>query len=425
MTNQPFLATIKGIPALPYVNVRTGPGTKHDKAFQADVGESGLTVLEAAPDAEGKNLNGKVYQWLRLTFKNNKTGWVRDDLIAVEGDGSALGYGIVKSLTLAHDLVRKDVIAPGQETARPTDAAAPSPKKETKSPAKPEAQAAPKTQPKSKSAPPKKDETAATLMSMGQSGVNVRPGPGTGYNPPLFRFPYKEKARIIDTAPGEGDPFTWIKIDYQGQQGWVREDYMRLISGFESFGLGDEEAYPAPVRNNWWVRDFNLDKSFTYEHWGWDFGAQVGEPVLAGPKGGLVMTVADCQKCGPSGRSSYPGIPLSDSRVLNDPGWNYGYGHYVIMRYLNDQLPKSTQQILAQKGLEGAHLYVMHAHLSRYVVQQDQEVQGGEEIGKVGNSGNSETAHLHLEVRASKNPNDRNWAGMRPNLMSPVVLFLR
>ena len=43
------------------------------------------------PDQDNNALNGKVYQWFRLQFPNGATGWVRDDLVSLEGDGT-FGY---------------------------------------------------------------------------------------------------------------------------------------------------------------------------------------------------------------------------------------------------------------------------------------------------------------------------------------------
>ncbi len=57
-----------------------------------------------------------------------------------------------------------------------------------------------------------------------------------------------------------------------------------------------------------------------------------------------------------------------------------GYGHYVVIRHEN--------------GLE-----TVYAHLSKVLVQLDQNVKSGELIALGGNTGHSTGPHLHLEVR--------------------------
>lgn len=57
-----------------------------------------------------------------------------------------------------------------------------------------------------------------------------------------------------------------------------------------------------------------------------------------------------------------------------------GYGHYVVIRYNN--------------GLE-----TVMAHMSRVLVQIDQDVKAGQIIGFGGNTGHSTGPHLHLELR--------------------------
>lgn len=111
MSDNPCLASIHGIPEQPTiveVNVRSGPGTNHPILFKAPVGMSGLQILEIAPDGQGQNLKGKVYQWLRLVFHGGAIGWVRDDLLTIMGDCAAYGYGIIPASMLAFNVVRTD-----------------------------------------------------------------------------------------------------------------------------------------------------------------------------------------------------------------------------------------------------------------------------------------------------------------------------
>jgi Peptidase family M23 len=188
---------------------------------------------------------------------------------------------------------------------------------------------------------------------------------------------------------------------------------------------GDE--YPAPMRNYWWVRGFNRNQNpGEFEHWGWDYGADVGEPMLAGPTGGLVVKTIRCRKCTPDRPSTVSqGLDIGNTSVLQDEGWGFGYGNFVIIRYLNQQLPASTRGRLAARGLGNHHLYALYGHLNDFFVQPGQQLAGSQPFGSCGNTGNSEASHLHLELRASLNPNDQNFSAMLPTLMDPGVLFLR
>ncbi len=446
-----FVATITGIPSLSYVNARVGPGTNNGKVGKIDKGVSGLKVLAVEPDQLGKGFNGKTYQWFKLQTPLGPA-WVRDDLITVQGDGGQFGYDNISTPTLAFDLKRGAPKAPAAPAAEPAKAASssaavlpPLPDEKPQQPAEtkvPEQQKAPE-------APPSPDDKAAAgsvpvatgkeyvakrkgepiLISMAQNGSNARPGPGTASGNRVFKLPYKAQAKIIGVAKDPADKrFYWYQIEYNGQTGWVREDYQRLISGFEQFGVQAEDLYPAPTENTWWVRDYNygdLFNSSVFEHWGWDLGGNIGEPIMCGPHGGTVIKAATCPACGSAGRSSVQaGFSVGDPRVWNDPNWNYGLGHFVIIRYDHDMLPDSTKNYLAQKGFSGAHIFTLYAHLSGFSVKAGDTLGPYDKFAKLGNSGNSSGPHLHLEIRAGTN-REATWASIKNGLMTPAVLFLR
>lgn len=90
-----------------------------------------------------------------------------------------------------------------------------------------------------------------------------------------------------------------------------------------------------------------------------DIGASAGTPVVAAASGTVV--------------------------VSRQPGWNGGYGAYVVIQHDND-----TQ--------------TLYAHLSQNYVSLGARVGQGSEIGAVGNSGKSTGPHLHFEIRGGKNP---------------------
>src|SRR5690606_29149586 len=54
---------------------------------------------------------GKVYQWFQLTFPDGRQGWVRDDLLSLNGDGSEYGYGVLAPNTFAFAVSRQEAIA--------------------------------------------------------------------------------------------------------------------------------------------------------------------------------------------------------------------------------------------------------------------------------------------------------------------------
>ncbi|MCB9435589.1 MAG: chitosanase [Anaerolineales bacterium] len=108
MTTQPLLATIRsGISGnIREINVRHGPSTNFSITFSAPVQLGGLRVLEVEPDAELRHFGGKIFQWFKLEFPNLQIGWIRDDLLDIQGDGTQFGYGVLPQPAFAFDLSR-------------------------------------------------------------------------------------------------------------------------------------------------------------------------------------------------------------------------------------------------------------------------------------------------------------------------------
>ncbi len=110
MSTSRFLITVRGIPTSNIVNVRTGPNTTYAKVIELPVGTANLVVLEVRPDDKNTHLQGRTYQWLCCTLPDGQNGWIRDDLVTAQGDGTRFGYPIVVQPILVGNLTRK--IAP-------------------------------------------------------------------------------------------------------------------------------------------------------------------------------------------------------------------------------------------------------------------------------------------------------------------------
>jgi formylglycine-generating enzyme required for sulfatase activity len=107
--NRPFFVSIRGIrenAAVKEINVRSGPNTSYTLLFKSPVGTANLPVLEVRADVQNANYQGKVYQWLRVQFPDGQEGWVRDDLVDVQGDGTDFGYPVLPQAALAFGLTR-------------------------------------------------------------------------------------------------------------------------------------------------------------------------------------------------------------------------------------------------------------------------------------------------------------------------------
>lgn len=83
------------------------------------------------------------------------------------------------------------------------------------------------------------------------------------------------------------------------------------------------------------------------------------------------------------------GVPIyaADNGVVTmaQGGWNYGYGNVVQIDH-------------------GNGFVTIYAHLSAINVGQCQSITAGAMIGAAGNTGNSQGAHLHFEIRQNGSP---------------------
>ncbi|MEP6989232.1 MAG: M23 family metallopeptidase, partial [Chloroflexota bacterium] len=252
-------------------------------------------------------------------------------------------------------------------------------------------------------APPSNQPTAI-IKTMG--AAPTRTGPSTTFPRTSVILNRNGRYPILQVQrENAGQQYRWFQVSNAGQSVWIREDLVTYDGDTFAFGL-PTDLYHAPMKDNyWWVRGFNMPPNMDQglvQHDGWDQGAATGEPIYCGPYGGTVAKTNVCAKCTPDRpNAASSGYDIGDPAIVNDPGWGYGYGTYVIVWYTNAQLPASTRTLLASRGFgDSAAMGVMYAHLAQKIVNDGQVLTPGQQIGMCGNTGNSEATHIHLESRA-------------------------
>ncbi|HMN30536.1 MAG TPA: M23 family metallopeptidase [Caldilineaceae bacterium] len=113
-----------------------------------------------------------------------------------------------------------------------------------------------------------------------------------------------------------------------------------------------------------WPTSGNITQQFWGGHRAVDIGSWVGAPVKSADSGYVIEAGG---------------------------GWNGGYGNHVLIDH-------------------GNGFTTLYAHLNSIFVRAGESVSRGDQIGTVGNTGNSTGPHLHFEIRyqgAARNP--FNW----------------
>ena len=112
-----------------------------------------------------------------------------------------------------------------------------------------------------------------------------------------------------------------------------------------------------------------------------------GTPVLAAADGKVVVAGTDVDPT--SARGVWP-------ITFYGPYSNF-YGNLIVLEHTP---PETLAASLPQPP---APIYTLYGHLSEIGVQVGQEVQAGQQIGKVGMAGIATGSHLHFEVRYGEN----------------------
>ncbi len=169
-------------------------------------------------------------------------------------------------------------------------------------------------------------------------------------------LPIDKKLRAIDSIS-----IVKLQAKEQLEDAVLADLYPSWTNEFVNYGKANVEKYNIDLRNFQMPCDSRVVTShygyrprFRRMHYGTDIKVYVGDTIRAAFNGKV--------------------------RVVRDQGRRKGYGKYVIIRHPN--------------GLE-----TLYAHLSKWLVENNQDVKAGEPIGLGGNTGFSFGAHLHFETR--------------------------
>lgn len=244
--------------------------------------------------------------------------------------------------------------------------------------------------------------------------VNMRAGPGLAFN-------IVGKGRRDET-------YDWLRTDNDGSydwygnaKGWTRSDLSKIVDdavgGAGVIVIGENNV---PQLLDYWHLNYTVKGTFTGgwgdydgEHRGWDIANRIGTPIF-GVLHGKITERNWCSKCGSPGASSL-GNPVK--QVYIDQGWQYGWGHNIVVEYASHLLPLRTQQMFPNQSA-----YVLYGHLTDQFTKA-MMVDGVNPIAFMGNSGNSSGPHLHIEVRFSVGTGQA-WRRIGPSV-DPGVLFTR
>jgi murein DD-endopeptidase MepM/ murein hydrolase activator NlpD len=175
-----------------------------------------------------------------------------------------------------------------------------------------------------------------------------------------------EKSGVVNqepVLPGTGGPALPLDADSLAALEGKMNLLERNIKAYES--ILHERGYTPSI----WPVVGKLESGFggrrnpfggkSYEfHTGQDIDAQTGDPVVAGATGTVTFV-----------------------------GWQNGYGQLVVIDH-------------------GGGLTTRYGHLSHIDVTQEQTVERGQFIGRVGSTGRSTGPHLHYEIRINDEPVD-------------------
>ncbi|MBZ0293444.1 MAG: SH3 domain-containing protein [Anaerolineae bacterium] len=105
---------------------------------------------------------------------------------------------------------------------------------------------APTDEPEPTTAPePSLTPTPSVPMATFTTGVNVRRGPGTVFEPPIGSFAANDTSEILAISPDQ----SWYKVKYYNGEGWVFANLMSIAGDTSNLPVDAGPPTPIPVTN--------------------------------------------------------------------------------------------------------------------------------------------------------------------------------
>jgi hypothetical protein len=235
--------------------------------------------------------------------------------------------------------------------------------------------------------------------------------------------PSANGAELVTMPPGSrvewtgeqtsAEGYTWYEVAYTDDiQGWAANQWLQagecgdVVVGGGNFGL-IESGYIAGYE---W-----LDADSSTEHFGIDLDSATDNSAITSPYDGTVVDSDTCPACVEA--DAEEGNTLGEF----DLDYNYGYGAMMVVEYAYADLTEEQRNALIADGVEigeGESLYVMMGHLdpNQTIAADGTELTQNASLATIGNSGNSDGAHTHLEMAI-------NESGLTPGDDQATVNF--
>lgn len=162
------------------------------------------------------------------------TGSHEISVVALRGDGSASNEATV-SVSVINQAGSAQDDTPTPESTEDVQASASDDDDNGQAAGPPTAEPEPTDEPEPEE-PPTPDVPTATFLT----GVNVRRGPDTVFDPPIGSFAANDTTEVLAVNPGG----TWYKVRYYNGDGWV---FANLMTVANAEGLPVEAGPPTPT----------------------------------------------------------------------------------------------------------------------------------------------------------------------------------